>query len=365
MNIEILDQDYKMIAIVDEYESFIWTDRYNQPGDFEIFSPITYDNLNIFARDYYVRLTGSEHTMIIEDIVYSSSAESGKSIKVVGRSLESILDRRIVWGVYNVDGNLQDEVERIFNDCIINPSDKDRKISNFVFEKSSDPRITELTITNQYTGNTLLDIIQTLTDEFDIGWKIVLNDQNQMVFSFFVGTDRSYSQREVPYVVFSPAYDNIIESTYTIAGATLKNVILVAGEDNTYSVDGETVSLGERPKIYRTVGSGTGLLRREIYANQVGIEQEEGSTREDYETKLDQFGQEELQKYTVTKKFDGQYETKLGFKYGTDFFIGDTVEVADEFGNQASSKVIEFIWSSNISNGEEAYPTFRSTETNE
>jgi hypothetical protein len=365
MNIEILDQDYNLIAIVDEYESFIWTDRYNQPGDFEIFSPITSDNLQCFVRDNYIKTTASEHMMIIEDIVYSSSAESGRTIKVIGRSLESILDRRIVWGVYDVDGNLQDEVERMFNDCIINPSDPDRKISNFRFERSTDPAITGLTITNQYTGNTLLDIIQTITDEFDIGWKIVLNDQKQMVFSFYVGTDRSYAQTDVPYVVFSPAYDNIIESTYTVAGATLKNVILVAGEDNSYSVEGENLTLGERPKIYRTVGGGTGLLRREIYANQVGIEQEEGSTQEDYEAKLDQFGQEELQKYTVAKKFDGQYETKLGFRYGTDFFIGDTVEVADEFGNEASSKVIEFIWSSNTSDGEEAYPTFRSTETNE
>lgn len=365
MNIEVLDQNYNLIAIVDEYESFIWTDRYNQPGDFEIFSPVTYDNLQCFVRDNYIRMTGSEHVMIIEDIVYNSSAENGKSIKVIGRSLESILDRRIVWGVYDVDGNFQDEMEKMLNDCIIKPSDTDRRINNFVFERSTDPRITELTITNQYTGNTLLDIIQTLTDEFDIGWKVVLNEQNQMVFSFYVGTDRSYSQQDVPYVVFSPAYDNIIESTYTIAGATLKNVILVAGEDNTYSIDGETASLGDRPKIYRTVGSGTGLLRREVYANQVGIEREEGSTQADYEAKLDQFGLEELQKYTVTRKFDGQYETKLNFKYGTDFFIGDTVEVADEFGNEASSKVIEFIWSSNTSDGEEAYPTFRSTETNE
>lgn len=369
-NIEVLNQNFELISVISEYESFIWTDRYNTPGDFEIYSPVTAENLQYLVRDNYIRFASSDHLMIVEDIVYESDAEgSGRRVQVVGRSLESILDRRIIWGVCDVNGNLQDEVQRIFNENIINPSNPDRQISNFVFERSNDSRITSLTINAQYTGDTLLSIIQNITEQFDIGWKIVLNDSNQFVFSFYVGVDRSYAQNDTPYVVFSPEYENVIKSTYTIAGATIKNVVLVCGEfrQNTYSYDSDSESAtatNERPKTYRTVGSGSGLARRELFANESGIEQYEGMTEEEYEGKLDQFGTEELKNYVLTKKFDGQYETNINFKFGTDFFIGDTVEVADEFGNQAASKVIEFIWSNNISNGEEAYPTFRSEETN-
>lgn len=364
MNIEVLDQNFDLIAVISEYESFIWTDRYNKPGDFEIYSPISAENLQYLVRDNYIRLDTSEHLMIIEDIVYQSSAE-GKHVQIVGRSLESILDRRIVWGKMDLEGNLQQEIQKLFDANIINASIVERRINNFVFQWSSDPGITSLTTANQYAGDTLLSIIETLTEEFDIGWKITLNDAKQFVFTFYTGTDRSYAQDTNSYVIFSPSYENVIESTYTIAGGNFKSVILVAGEDNSYEASGESVSLAERPKIYRVIGGGTGLLRRELYANQVGITQEEGESQESYINKLDQFGREELKKYTISKKFDGQYETRIAFRYGVDFFMGDTVEVEDEYGHQASSKIIEFIWSNNVSNGEEAYPTFRSNETNE
>lgn len=364
MNIEVLDQNFDLIAVISEYESFIWTDRYNKPGDFEIYSPISEENLKYLVRDNYIRLDTSEHLMIIEDIVYQSSAD-GKHVQIVGRSLESILDRRIVWEKTDVDGNFQQQIQKLFNQNIINAPIVDRRISNFVFEPSTDEAITKLTLTNQYAGDTLLSIIETLTEEFDIGWKITLNDAKQFVFTFYTGTDRSYAQNTNSYVIFSPSYENVIESTYTVAGGNFKSVVLVAAEDSSYSMTGESVSLAERPKIYRVIGGGTGLLRRELYTTLSGVTQEEGESRESYERKLDQFGREELKKYTISKKFDGQYETRIAFRYGVDFFMGDTVEVADEFGNEGSSKIIEFIWSNNVSNGEEAYPTFRSNETNE
>lgn len=366
MEIEVLDKNYELIAVIAEYESFIWTDRYNTPGDFEIFSPPTGENLQYFARDNYIRIPTSDRLMIIEDIVYESHPSTdGRHVKVTGRSLESLLDRRIVWGKYNIDGNLQNEIRRILVDNVIMPSDPDRAIPGFIFEPTNDERITKLTTTNQYDGENVLKIIEDLTAEFDIGWKITLNDNKQLVFSLYAGTDRSYQQNDNPFVVFSPEYENIIESSYTIQGSALKTVILVSAQDSGYESDGESASLADRPPIYRVIGGGSGILRRETFASASGIKQDEGMSRDEYIAKIDQFGSEELSKQAITKKFDGQYETKVVFKYGIDFFIGDTVEVIDEFNNQASSKIIEFIWSNNVSNGEEAYPTFRSNETNE
>ena len=36
MELLVLNTDYESIAVIDTYESFIWTDRYNSYGDFEI-----------------------------------------------------------------------------------------------------------------------------------------------------------------------------------------------------------------------------------------------------------------------------------------------------------------------------------------
>lgn len=85
----------------------------------------------------------------------------------------------------------------MLNECIISPSIADRKISNFVFVLSTDPKITRLKIDNQYTGDCLYDVIKGLCEENNIGFKIVLTDENKFAFSLYAGVDRSYEQTEI------------------------------------------------------------------------------------------------------------------------------------------------------------------------
>ena len=84
--------------------------------------------------------------MIIEDIKINADTEEGNHLIVTGRSLESILERRIIWGQRIFNGNLQNGIQTMLNECIISPSIADRKISNFVFVPSADPKITSLKI---------------------------------------------------------------------------------------------------------------------------------------------------------------------------------------------------------------------------
>ena len=93
----VLDTDFKAIAVIDLYESFIWTDRYCKYGDFEIYMAMSVEYLEYLKQDYYLINRNSEHVMIIEKIRISSDIEDGGHITVTGRSLESILDRRIIW----------------------------------------------------------------------------------------------------------------------------------------------------------------------------------------------------------------------------------------------------------------------------
>ena len=102
MDLLILDKNFDTIGIIDTYESFNWTDRYNEAGDFEITMVLdtvqhTKELLSIFVEDNYVYLGMSEHLMIIEDLNITTDQEEGNKLVVSGRSLESILDRRIVW----------------------------------------------------------------------------------------------------------------------------------------------------------------------------------------------------------------------------------------------------------------------------
>jgi len=351
MEMYVLNQNFEKIALIDAYESLLWTDRYNKPGEFEIYTPVADFALQYPVTDNYLQIKESGHTMIVEDTTIESNVDTGNHIKIVGRSLESILDRRIVWTQTDISGNLQDGIKRLITENIINPSIAARKIPNFIFEESTDAAITSLTMENQYTGDDLLKIVQNLCELNEIGFQITLNDDNQFVFKLYKGTDRSYRQETLPFVVFKPSFENIINSNYSENHSAAKTITLVAGE-------GEGTS-----RKTRTVGTGEGLLRKELYTDARDIQSSEMSA-DDYNAKLDQRGEENLKANKIKKTFDGECETTRMYVYGRDFFMGDCVQVANEYGMESPTRVVEYIWSSSAQ-GTTSYPTFEALDYEE
>lgn len=356
MELLVLNTDYESIAVIDTYESFIWTDRYNSYGDFEIVFAMDESFLRYLKEDNYFWLKDSEHTMIIEDIRIDADTEDGNRLIVTGRSLESILERRIIWGQKVFTGNLQTAIQTMLNECIISPSIEDRKISNFRFAESTDPKITSLTIDNQYTGDDLYTVIKGLCEENNIGFKIVLTDDNWFEFSLYAGVDRSYDQTENPYVVFSPNFENIINSNYFSSKASYRNVTLVEGEGE--GTDRKTA----------IVGSGFGINRREVYtdARDISSKTEDGVTLsdEEYYAQLRSKGLKTLTDHSITTAFEGEVEATKLFKYGEDFYIGDIVQIANEYGNEGSAYISELIISRS-KEGFSVYPTFKTISKKE
>ena len=149
MELLILDESLSGVDTLDIFESLIWTDRYSKCGDFEIYVPASEKMLSKLQKDRYVYLRESEHIMIIEDRNIETDVEQGTHLCVTGRSLESILERRIIWNQTVLSGNLQDNIQKLLNENAISPSDPKRKIPNLSFKKSSDSKITQLTIEAQ------------------------------------------------------------------------------------------------------------------------------------------------------------------------------------------------------------------------
>lgn len=350
MELTVLNTNLDAVSMVDTYESFIWTDRYYANGDFELYSAMRDGVLDYIKQDNYLQSRDSEHVMIIEKLLIGSDTENGNHITVTGRSLESILDRRIIWGQKTLSGNFQNGVKTLLTENVISPLDNSRKIDNFVFEDSVDPTITGLKIEAQYTGDNLYDVIQKLCEEKSIGFKVLLNDRKQFVFKLYSGTDRSYEQTSVPYVVFSPNFENIINSSYIESKSSLKNITLVGGE-------GEGAS-----RKYTTVGGGSGLNRRELFTDARDISSDIGDgivlTDAEYTAQLQQRGKEKLAENTDVTSFEGQVETTIMFRYGEDFFNGDVVQIANEYGHETKARILEIVMSEN-EEGASIYPTFK------
>ena len=361
MELLVLDESFEPFAIIDTYNSLIWTDRYNECGDFELFTAMSMDLLNVIKQDYYIRRPDSDHVMIIEKIEIDTDVEDGNTITITGRSLESLLDRRIVWNETSLSGSFQDGIEKLLNENVISPSNESRKIPNFKMEKSGDQAITNLTIEAQYKGDNLYDILQTLCIERNIGFKVVLSDTNELVFSLYSGTDRSYDQTDNPYVIFSPNYDNLISSNYIESKSSFKNVTLVSAEDSDNRPEEEGA---EAPLVETAVGNVSGLARRETFTDYGSIsrtvtegDQEKTLSDSEITAMLRQRGKETLAENASILSFEGEAETSTMFKYGEDFTIGDIVQVEDHYGHESRARVIELVLS-DATDGFSVYPTF-------
>ena len=374
MELRILNTEFQDVDIIDSYESLIWTERYRECGDFELCTSMSHPYVSNLMPGYYLTLLDSDHTMIIEDLDIKADPENGAKLIVTGRSLESILDRRIAWYAYVIEGNVQSKIESLFwynigegayiryNDVTYN-----RRVSNFVFQNTTDPAVADLTCERtNLRGENLYNIVSVICKEKHLGFRIVLNSDNQFVFSFYSGVDRSYNQNERPYVVFSPNYDNLASSNYVEKTSPHKNAALILGAKTVHPTSNEETDTRS------LIGDAAGLDRREIFVDATKVsttyENDNGKeatyTRDEYIPLIEAKAYEALAKNVKIVTFDGECETTSTYRYRQDFGMGDIVQIEDEYGHQATSRVVELIRSSD-SSGEYAYPTFESIEEGE
>lgn len=380
MNVLILNRKFESILLVEAYQSLIWNDKYDESGDFELYIPATAYDRSFYAIGNYVSASLSDRLMIIEKVDCKTDSEIGDFITITGRSLESILTRRIlIGGVTDYIGNLQEMFEKMFNDNVINPSDQNRQIPNVVFKRSTDKRITELTIEAQYDGDILYDVIVEHIKNNDIGMKMTKNDLNEFVFELYKGVDRSYQQSTNPWIVFSPEFDNLLNSEYYESETNYKNYAYVSGdfeyetEEETQKDDGSIItSTVTRNKIVMVeVGKEhAGLDRYECYTNASDIrsrtlDDETNEyvyiSEESYKELLQQEGVSTLGGYKKYTKFDCEIDYSHTFKMNQDYFLGDIVQVSNQYGYSGSFRVSEFVISVSET-GVECYPVFVNTD---
>lgn len=349
--IYILDKNFDNFAVLDTFKSFIWTDRYNEAGDFEIETVANEYYLNIFRQDYYVYFSRSEHLMIIEQLEINSDAEDGNTIKVRGRSLEAILDRRVIWGWKTLNGSFQNGVKTLINENVISPENGRRRFPNFIFEDTNDAHIAELQMVTQYFGDNLYEAIVDACKVLNVGFKVTLNSEKQLVFKLYYSVFHNCDQDENPFVIFSVDYDNLINSNYKSDMVNYKTVALIGGEGDGSE---KRFTSYELPS-----GGGSGYDRREMYTDQQGVTSDLGEEEldsEDYDQLLKSKGSEELAEKIVTEEFEGE-TMDTSFVYGVDYNLGDVVTLRNEYGKSSISRVAEYTFSKNETE-DKSYPKF-------
>lgn len=374
----VLDSKYQTLDIIDTFTEAVWNVFFRDEGNCSIYLPahLYATDPNIKAGNYLM-LPNSDRYMIIEDFETKSEIDEAPIFIVNGRSLESILDRRVVWSkiTFEKDGKIQDLIKQIVTENLVDPEDANRKIDGFVFEESSDEAVTSKVAANTYEihGENVLEVVRTLCSVYDLGFKVVPNGEGGFKMSLYAGLDRSYSQDVNPWVVFSPKYENLEKTSLVIKNSVRRNSALVYNEYDYSTYSSETGMTSHHEVYAEDVSSSdtvsTGLDRREIFVqcSKSHTKDDENNTpytREEYTSLIREEGKKELAEHQISGAFSGKIEAIRQFAFGKDFNLGDIVQVENEYGMVGRCRVAEVAFSQN-SSGERTIPYFSNVGSDE
>lgn len=345
----VYNTNFELVGAIDTYKSLIWTERYFTYGDFELQIPLPSNKLSILKNDYYIMRKGIKEAMIIENIEIKSNATQEDVIVVKGRSLLSLMDRRVIWKLIN----RKDIKPSVAITTIIAQNFMPTEDETYNYKARFCP---ELKISNTYStqdtdtiklstswGDIVLNKIVEIAKQWDLGIKIQLELNAEKPFNFVTykgnGTD----------CVFSEHLGNLLSSDYTRNKTDYKNTCIVAGQGETQGINRWSQD------IYRGSTEPTGFNRRECYLDCSSV----NSTEIDgvYRDYLEARGKRELVNHRLKVAFSCVASPDSIYTYRKDYILGDRVKVMNKYGVAVTMRISEVIESWN-ENGHTVVPTF-------
>lgn len=307
MDLYIYNPDIELQGVIDGYSSLRWRRRFFEPGEFEIHVPATPENIAMLQEGNIIHRLNRQEAGIIEGISITTADAGGDEIIVTGRMGSSMLDQRIITPTINFSGKVENAMRKVVSDNAITA----RPLPHIVL---GDATGLTPTCTFQATGKTVLSVCEAIGKAAALGFRVRLDVPNkQWVFEVYNGVDRSVTQTERPFVLFSKEYGNINGSTYTRDCTGYANYAYVAGQGEG---DGRVIV-----EIDRTNGEPL----RELWVDARDLQQAEGQTDADYQAQLRQRGLEKLAEVNRSESFSAAAVDTGNFAYLTDWDLGDIV----------------------------------------
>jgi hypothetical protein len=371
MDVYILDALLRPIDIIDEYISFIWTERWNTVGDVELVTLATPNNRRRFVVDTMLWITQSKRIMIVESVEITNDVERGNILKIKGRCLNMLLDKRALVrvDVFNPgqilaswDTEGWDPVELLelyfFAICYMNeisPGDNIPflqetgslyPVENILppwgpdFEWSTKPM-------SLYAG------MQDICTAYDVGFRLYKDpNASKLYFEGIMGCDRTTRQTDFTPVIFSEDMANLIDTSELIDNSQYYNAVQVV-----YFYKDEfdnDVTLNEYVKAAELDFSEGGFTQKTKYLAVTQLPQD--MSLAEVPAHLIKLGQEELGRSLPVNVYDGEVSKDSIYVYEVDYNLGDLVEVRGNDGGRAYMRVVEQIFKDD-SAGEASYPS--------
>lgn len=385
MELYVLDDQMRRIAVVDAFESLIWTERFSDAGDFQLVVPSTPGMRNLLTEERWVTVNDSYRVGTIKNVESKLDADGRTMLTVSGLHIEDVMKDRVAknavddlesdpyWLINDTPAGI---VKTMFNaiciDGILDPGDIipfiqegellstigswstlpndlywddaegvwEDAYSDYVPSGSGDSGV-EITVSLK--PQVLYDGIKTICDLYGLGFRLIRNRElSQLYFEVYAGYDRSIMQQDFDPVVFSIDMDNLSDSTEFRSITSAKNCAYV------YSNHGALIvyASGVDPEV-------AGFQRRVLYVDATDVDLEASPELTDL---LNQRGLAALVAAKPVIAFDGEISQFGPYKYGVDYDLGDVVTLKNSDGVSTKMRVTEQIFIQDAQ-GQRLYPT--------
>ena len=340
-----------MVGVVDKYVSLVWTIRYDEAGEFELETIYTPEIRALLLQDYLVTTDLKNRYAVIQSIDIEKDDDGNATMVVKGKTIEIILDRRIILKIVrfgnendNTRVSIQNSMKTLINDNIIDPSDVYRRIDNFRFVDNKEKEVVERVFADTFHQISVYEAISGTCKDSHLGFKLLLNEYGEFYFSLYKGHDLTGK------VLFSPYYNNINDTKFSTDSETHKNTLITTNEEN------ETVIFTNEETMP------SGIYRKEVFEN---LSELKDDSKETYS--IEEIEAKAIKKLNLDHKvktgFDGEIITNMIYKYGEDYDVGDRVWIEDEYGNTDAVYISEIVFTCD-ENGLTIIPTFKEIDWN-
>lgn len=357
MDLYILDSLLRRETVVDRYKSLIWTERFSSAGEIELVVQSTLENRQRFKTGKWLALSESFRCMKIESVLDSTDDDGADLLTITGPSIEIITDDRVA---FNVKDDLTTNPKWVITDtpgAVARKVFHDICVAGVLDVHDIIPYLTDVDIlptdtipepmdpvTVEIEPDSVYNIIKAICEPYDLGFRLLRNfDTSQLVYEIYSGVDRTSLQTIYPAVIFSPDLENLKNTKELKSTSGVKNIAYV------YS------NLGFEVVVATDVDPDVIGFERQVLAVKMQ-DFDEGTPAATVTALMQQKGREELAALRSFQGFDGEVNQSSQYKYGTDYQLGDLVELHGKDGIAVNMRVTEQIFVSD-DEGERSYPT--------
>lgn len=372
---------------VDEFQSVIWTERYSAAGEVQLVVPAEPPYPDMLSEGTHLGLVGTDEVMKLK----TASIDQGL-LTVVGKSMVDFLDERIHWmktadatqpiGDYTVDsGKLGEIISDRVDKMVINPvpmSGSPWANLNLQWELDKIPGLQLGAIDHGGTAKRwtvpvgpLYSVIQQLAEKDGLGISLYLElaDAEEgyvLRFVTYRGVDRTSTQTVNELIRLTPNMETLsgLKEVHSIDG--YKNVVYV-NYKNQISVHYEDpanipVGFDRRVMVTDAVGEPVGHTVYDTYNRFRGGSYYNGAyqyfdiTASDITAFREQNARDALANHNYIRALDGQISQNNPYKFGTDYGMGDILELESLTGIINKARVTEYIRTQDKT-GVREYPT--------